>query len=67
MGHVAPVPWLSPEAAQALVGKKVAPETADAAGQAAVAKAKSLGHNTQKIQLARVAVRRAILKAGESN
>jgi xanthine dehydrogenase YagS FAD-binding subunit len=64
MGHVAPVPWLSPEAAEALVGKKITPETADAAGIAAVAKAKSLGHNTQKIQLARVAVKRAILKAG---
>jgi xanthine dehydrogenase YagS FAD-binding subunit len=65
MGHVAPVPWLSSEAAEALVGKKITPETADAAGKAAVAKAKSLGHNTQKIQLARVAVKRAILKAGE--
>ena len=65
LGHVAPVPWLSPEAAGALVGKKITPETADAAGKAAVANAKSLGHNSHKIQLARVAVKRAILKAGE--
>ena len=64
MGHVAPVPWLSAEAAEALVGKQITPETADAAGKAAVAKARSLGHNSQKIQLARVAVRRAILRAG---
>jgi len=64
MGHVAPVPWVSEEAAQALAGKTITPETADQAAQAAVAKARSLGHNTQKIQLARVAVRRAILKAG---
>jgi len=64
MGHVAPVPWISAEAAEALVGQRITPETADAAGKAAVAKAKSLGHNTQKIQLARVAVKRAILKAG---
>jgi xanthine dehydrogenase YagS FAD-binding subunit len=64
LGHVAPVPWLSDEAAQALVGKKVTAETADAAAKAAVAKAKSLGRNSEKIMLARVAVKRAILKAG---
>src|SRR5262245_56891976 len=63
MGHVAPVPWVSAEAAQALQGKAVTPATADQAAQAAVSKAKSLGHNTQKIQLAHVAVKRAILAA----
>jgi xanthine dehydrogenase YagS FAD-binding subunit len=61
---VAPVPWVSEEAAQALAGKTITPENADRAGLAAVEKAKSLGRNTQKIQLARVAVKRAILKAG---
>ncbi|HEY6351182.1 MAG TPA: FAD binding domain-containing protein [Candidatus Angelobacter sp.] len=64
LGHVAPIPWLSTEAAEALKGKTITTATADQAAQAAVAKAKSLGHNTQKIQLARVAVKRAILKAG---
>ena len=63
MGHVAPVPWVSVEAAQALVGKAVTQATAEQAAQAAVAKAKSLGHNSQKIQLAQVAVKRAILAA----
>ncbi len=63
MGHVAPVPWVSAEAAQALQGKAVTPGTADEAAQAAVSKAKSLGRNTQKIHLARVAVKRAILAA----
>jgi xanthine dehydrogenase YagS FAD-binding subunit len=63
MGHVAPVPWVSTEAAQALQGKAVTPGTADEAAQAAVSKAKSLGRNTQKIHLARVAVKRAILAA----
>ena len=63
MGHVAPVPWVSMEAAQALLGKAVTQATADQAAQAAVAKAKSLGHNGQKIQLAQVAVKRAILAA----
>ena len=63
MGHVAPVPWVSAEAAQALQGKAITQATADQAAQAAVAKARSLGHNTHKIHLARVAVKRAILAA----
>lgn len=67
MGHVAPTPWLSNEAAQALVGKAVTPATAEAAAQAAVSKAKRLGGNQQKIHLARVAVKRAILIAAGSS
>lgn len=63
MGHVAPIPWVSTEAAQVLAGKAITQATADQAAQAAVAKAKSLGHNAHKIHLARVAVKRAILKA----
>jgi xanthine dehydrogenase YagS FAD-binding subunit len=63
LGHVAPVPWLSVEAGQALAGKSIDERTADAAGQAAVGRAKSLGRNAYKIQLARVAVKRAILQA----
>jgi xanthine dehydrogenase YagS FAD-binding subunit len=64
LGHVAPIPWLSAEAAQALAGKPISAATAEQAAQAAVANAKSLGRNAQKIHLARVAVKRAILKAG---
>lgn len=64
LGHVAPVPWISTEAAQFLAGKVITAETAAQAAQAAVSRAKSLGHNNQKIQLARVAAKRAILKAG---
>jgi xanthine dehydrogenase YagS FAD-binding subunit len=63
MGHVAPIPWVSAEAAQALQGKAVTQATADQAAEAAVSKAKSLGQNAHKIHLARVAVKRAILKA----
>jgi xanthine dehydrogenase YagS FAD-binding subunit len=63
MGHVAPVPWVSAEAAEALKGKAVTQATAGQAAQAAVSKARSLGHNEQKIHLARVAVKRAILSA----
>jgi xanthine dehydrogenase YagS FAD-binding subunit len=63
MGYVAPVPWISAEGEQALVGKTVSEETAKACAAAALANAKPLSHNAYKVQLARVAVRRAILKA----
>ncbi len=65
LGHVAPVPWLSPEAGQALEGKMITEETADAAGQAAVSHATPLSMNRYKVQLTRVAVKRAILKAAQ--
>jgi xanthine dehydrogenase YagS FAD-binding subunit len=61
MGQVAPVPWLSPEAAQALTGKSITPETATAAANAALAGAKPLSQNKYKITLAKVAVRRAVV------
>src|SRR5690242_1420685 len=67
LGHVAPVPWLSAEAAQVLQGKAITQATADEAAHASVSKAKSLGHNEQKIHLARIAVKRAILKAAGAN
>ena len=63
LGHVAPVPWASPEAEAALAGKTVSESVADEAGKAAVAKAKPLSKNAYKVQLARVAVKRAILAA----
>ena len=65
LGHVAPVPWPSQEAEDALKGKEVNEATADAAGKAAVAKATPLSRNAYKVQLARVAVKRAILAAWE--
>jgi len=63
MGHVAPTPWPSPEAEAALKGQSVSAETAQKTAAAAVANAKPLSHNAYKVQLARVAVKRAILKA----
>ncbi len=63
MGHVAPLPWLSAEAAQALVGKPLNEQTATAAADAALVKATPLSHNAYKVQLARVAVKRALLAA----
>ena len=65
MSHVAPVPWVSNEAAQSLTGKSISEQTADEAGAAAVSNARSLGRNKQNIKLARVAVRRAILLAAK--
>ncbi|HEY6290973.1 MAG TPA: xanthine dehydrogenase family protein subunit M [Terriglobia bacterium] len=66
LGQVAPVPWPSPEAEQALAGKTVSDEVADQAGQAAVQKATPLSHNAYKVTLARVAVKRAVLRAANN-
>jgi xanthine dehydrogenase YagS FAD-binding subunit len=63
MGYVAPTPWLSPEAAQALAGEAASEETAKAAADAALRDAKPLSQNAYKVKLANVAVRRAIMKA----
>jgi len=63
MGAVAPVPWVSQEAAQAIANKTIDQQTASAAGAAAVSKARSLSHNNYKVKLAAVAVKRALLVA----
>ena len=63
LGHVAPIPWISPEAAAALKGQKITEDTTQKAADAALANAKPLSQNAYKVQLARVAVKRAILKA----
>jgi xanthine dehydrogenase YagS FAD-binding subunit len=66
LGQVAPIPWLAEEAAQTLEGKALTAETAAAAGQAAVARAKPLSQNGYKVQLTRVCVRRALLEAARA-
>ena len=63
LGHVAPTPWPSPEAEAALKGQRINEETAQKVGAAAVRGAKPLSQNAYKVQLAQVAVTRAILKA----
>jgi xanthine dehydrogenase YagS FAD-binding subunit len=63
LGHVAPTPWVSEEAAAALVGKSINNDTAMAAANAAVAQAKPLSRNKYKITLTKAAVKRAILNA----
>jgi xanthine dehydrogenase YagS FAD-binding subunit len=63
MGAVAPVPWRSQPAEAALAGKPVTEETATAAAEAAVRDARPLSQNAYKIQVAKTAVKRAILEA----
>jgi len=63
MGHVAPTPWPAPDAEKLLAGKAITEETAAQAGEAAVRGAKPLSMNGYKVQLARVAVKRALLRA----
>ena len=65
LGHVAPVPWPSPEAEEALAGKTLTEDVAMEAGRAAVSKATPLSKNAYKVQLTRVAVKRALLRAAK--
>ncbi len=63
LGAVAPVPWRSQEAERALAGKPLNEQTAALAGEAAVQAAKPLSGNAYKIQIAKTAVKRAIMNA----
>jgi xanthine dehydrogenase YagS FAD-binding subunit len=63
LGHVAPIPWRSKEAEASLVGKVIDQQVASDASNAALQSARNLGQNGYKIQIARVALKRAILEA----
>jgi xanthine dehydrogenase YagS FAD-binding subunit len=63
LGHVAPMPWDSAQAAAALKGKTITAAVAEAAGKAAVTGAQPLSQNAYKVTLARTAVKRALLDA----
>lgn len=63
MGHVAPVPWIASDASRMLIGRLLNDETAGDAADVAVARATPLSMNEYKVQLARTAVKRALLKA----
>jgi xanthine dehydrogenase YagS FAD-binding subunit len=63
MGAVAPIPWRSREAEQALAGKTITEETAAAAAEAALKDARPLSQNAYKVDVAKTAVKRAILRA----
>ncbi len=63
LGAVAPVPWRSEDAERALVGKQLNEATATAAAEAAVRGAQPLSSNGYKVQIAKTAVKRAIMQA----
>jgi len=63
LGAVAPVPWRSKPAEDALAGKPLNEQTAAAAGEAAVSEAKPMSGNAYKVQIAKTAVKRAIMNA----
>ena len=64
MGAVAPIPWRATAAERALAGKRIDAVTAAAAADAALEGAKPMSRNGYKVQVAKTAVKRAILQAG---
>ena len=64
LGHVAPIPWRCPDAEKALSGQSGEGSASEAA-KVALKDAKPLSQNGYKIQLARVALKRAILQAAQ--
>ena len=63
LGAVAPIPWRSLPAEQMLKGKRIDEAVAWQAAEAALADAKPMSHNGYKVQVAKTALRRAIMKA----
>jgi xanthine dehydrogenase YagS FAD-binding subunit len=63
LGAVAPIPWRALDAEGSIAGQKVTPETAARAGESAVSRAEPLAQNGYKIQIAKTAVKRALLVA----
>jgi xanthine dehydrogenase YagS FAD-binding subunit len=63
LGHVAPIPWPALAADKWLAGKSIDETTAEKAGEAAVEGAQPLSQNGYKVQLTKIAVKRALLAA----
>jgi xanthine dehydrogenase YagS FAD-binding subunit len=63
MGSVAPIPWRAQAAERVLAGKAVTEQVAMEAADAALQGAKAMTQNAYKIQVARTAVKRAIILA----
>jgi xanthine dehydrogenase YagS FAD-binding subunit len=63
LGAVAPIPWLSEPAMKVLADNDITPDLAAAAGEAAIEDAEPMTDNEFRVQLAKVAVRRALLTA----
>jgi len=60
---VAPTPWRSKAAEEAIKGKSISMDTATAAGEAAVEGARPLSGNAYKVPLTKTVVKRALLAA----
>ena len=63
LGAVAPIPWRSKPAEAALAGKPLNEDTASLAAEAAVSDAQPMSGNAYKIQIAKTAVKRALMRA----
>jgi xanthine dehydrogenase YagS FAD-binding subunit len=63
MGAVAPIPWRTEAAEQALAGKTISEAVASEAADAAMRGATPMSQNSYKVQVARTAVKRAIMRA----
>jgi len=63
LGAVGPTPYVATAASQMLAGMAINEQSAEQIGKAAVADAKPLSQNGYKVQLAKVAVKRALLQA----
>jgi xanthine dehydrogenase YagS FAD-binding subunit len=66
MGAVAPIPWRVQAAERVLAGKAITEALAAEAANAAVAGARPMSENNYKIQIAKTAVKRAILAASRA-
>jgi xanthine dehydrogenase YagS FAD-binding subunit len=66
MGAVAPIPWRAPAAERVLAGKTITEAIATEAANAALAGARPMTGNAYKIQIAKTAVKRAILAASRA-
>ena len=65
LGSVAHKPWRSQEAEAALAGKPASEENFRSAAEAALATAKPLAHNAYKVELAKRAIVRALMRASK--
>ena len=65
LGSVAHKPWRSAEAEAALAGKAASEESFRAAADAALTGAKPLAHNAYKVELAKRAIVRALMRASK--
>ncbi len=63
LGHVGPTPIVATRAASAVNGKSITESVAERAGKSATRGARPLSQNAYKVQLAQVAVKRALMAA----